>query len=129
MVSGNQALSEGQFKLWLRISQTVSATAIGSITLNFKNKILILQNCIYVPDIQKNLISVAYLHLQGYTVKFNSVVFIKHNKMNVCSSPLVDGLYYLNPKSYLLQDCDHGNVNVMHAPKRRKNSSVNKVHI
>ena len=102
MVSGNQALSEGQFKLWLRINQTVLATAIGSITLNFKNRILILENCLYVLDIQRNLISVDYLHLQGYTVKFNFVVFIKHNKMNVCSGSLVDGLHYLNPRYYLL---------------------------
>ena len=49
--------------------------------------------------------------------------------MNVCSSPLVNSLYYLNPRSYLLQDTDYGNVNVMHAPKRRKISSVNEVQL
>ena len=47
--------------------------------------------------------------------------------MNVCSGPSVDGLYYLNPRSYLLQDTDYGNMNIMHAKKRRKISSVNEV--
>ena len=98
----------------------VSVATIGSVTLNFKNRILILENCLYIPDIQRNLISVAYLHLQRYSIKFNYIVFIKHNKMNVCFGILVDGLYYLNPRSYLLQDTYYGNVNLMHAPKRRK---------
>ena len=70
----------------------MSATTIGSVTLNFKNMILILENCLYVLDIQKNLILVACLHFQEYTIKFNSAVFIKHHKMNFCSSPLVDSL-------------------------------------
>ena len=43
--------------------------------------------------------------------------------------PLVDGLYYLNPKCYLLQDTDYGSVNLMHASKRRKISSVNEVQL
>ena len=53
------------------------------------------------------------------------MAFISHNKVNVCFGPLVDHLYYLNPRFYLLQDTDYGNINIVHAPKRRKISSVN----
>ena len=63
----------------------VSTATIGLVTLYFKNRILILENCLYVLDIQMNLILVTSLHLQGYTVIFNYAVLNSYNKMNVCS--------------------------------------------
>ncbi|KAH9734858.1 Integrase catalytic domain-containing protein [Citrus sinensis] len=61
-------ISEGSVKLQLGTRQFVSAVKTGSVLLSFNNETLVLNNCLYVPDIKKNLISVACLSKQGYTV-------------------------------------------------------------
>ena len=38
------------------------------------------------------------------------------------------GLYF-NPRTYLLQDTNYGNINIAHAPKRRNFSSINNIHL
>ena len=69
-------LSEGRVKLQLGTRQFVPAVKIRSVLLSFNIEILVLNNCLYVPDITRNLISVACLSKQWYTINFGSSVSI-----------------------------------------------------
>ena len=63
----------------------MGATSIGRVSLSFGyNKTLILDDCLYVPDIKRNLISVACLISHGYNVSFHSDVFISRNSKKNC---------------------------------------------
>ena len=92
-------LSEGEHTLRVSTGAVVSARAIGVVYLYFRNnKHLVLNNCYYVPDITRNLISVALLFKQNYYVYFSpSTVDITLNKALICKGHLNNDLYILKP--------------------------------
>ena len=59
----------------------VVAVAVGVVTLHFEGgKFFVLDDCLYVPNVRRNLISVFYLSCNGYSLFFNKIlVFIKFN--------------------------------------------------
>ena len=63
-------LNEGEHTLRVGTGVVISAKAVGNVYLYFENKHLVLYDCYYVPDIYRNLISIALLFKQGYSVKF-----------------------------------------------------------
>ena len=76
---------------------TVVATAIGVFSLELSNnRILILEDCLYVPEVRRNLISVSKLALSGYSFLFNSKLVVKFQNKFVASGIIYDGLYLLN---------------------------------
>ena len=62
----SRQLDDGDISLTLGSEARVSAVAVGVVRLVFpNNKILVLNNALYVPSIRRNLISVPSLALQG----------------------------------------------------------------
>ena len=59
----------------------VAAVAMGVVTLHFEGgKFLVFSNCLYVPGVWRNLVSVSCLSCNGYSSVFNKdSVFIKYN--------------------------------------------------
>ncbi|KAI3457782.1 hypothetical protein Pfo_014445 [Paulownia fortunei] len=97
-------LNEGEHTLRVGTGAVVSARAVGIVYLYFRDKKhLVLRNCYYVPNITRNLISVALLFRQGYYVHFSSMaVDIFLNKVLICKGCLNNDLYVLKPTDSLL---------------------------
>ena len=70
------------------------AVAVGVVTLHFEGgKFLVLDDCLYVPEVRRNLVSVSCLSCNGYSSIFNkNLVFIKFNDD---IGMLCDNLYLL----------------------------------
>ena len=96
----------------------MSAVKTGSVLLSFNNETLIFNNCLYVLDIKRNLISVACLSRQGYTVNFGSYVSIFYNKKLICSSTLEYNLYHLRPMIHFMHDTVIDNDEYTHLSKK-----------
>ena len=88
------------------------------------HKILVLKDCLYVPQIRRNLISVSCLALDGYSSIFNKEsVSVKYGVDTICSGMLKDNLYLLEPNIPLFINSHESNL------KRKERSSMNKTHL
>ena len=70
--------------------------------LCFDSKVLIFEDCLYVPNVCRNLISATYLGKHGYCVILKDNVVIKKDKVFICSRNIVDSLYILTPDKHEL---------------------------
>ena len=95
-------LNEGELFLTLADGSRIPIIVVGLFNLCFKSKILILENCFYVPNVHRNLISANYLGKHGYCVILKDNVVIKKDKVFICSSNIMDGLYILTPNKHEL---------------------------
>ena len=76
---------------------TVAAAAIGVYHLYFSSqKLIILEDCLFVPQIRKSLISISKLVCSGYSFLFNSKLSIRYNNKFVAYVSLSGGLYILD---------------------------------
>ena len=77
----------------------VAAIVVGVVTLHFEGgKFLILDDCLYVPNVRRNLVSVFCLTCNGYSSIFNKdSIFIKLSDDIICCGMLHDNLYLLKP--------------------------------
>ena len=74
-------LSDGEIYLHMGNATKVAAVAVGDLHLSFgRDRILVLKNCLFVPSIRRNLVSVSSLVKNGYSVYFGNKVVIKENK-------------------------------------------------
>ena len=73
----------------------IPVIAIGVFDLYFDSRVLILKDCLYVPNVRRNLISATYLDKHGYCVILKDNVIIKKDKMFIYSGNIMDGLYIL----------------------------------
>ena len=66
------------------------AEAAGEVSLHFGgHKVLVLKDCLYVPQIRRNLISVSCLACNGYSASFNeNSVSILNGEDKICSGML-----------------------------------------
>ena len=89
--------------MWLGDTSKVAAVAVGVVSLHFSgDKILVLDDCLYVPNVRRNLISVSCLSYNGFSAIFNKkFVSIKYDIDEICCGMLVDNLYILEPISHL----------------------------
>ena len=56
------------FQSSLANGSRIRVVAIGVINLCFESRVLILEDCFYVPNVRRNLISITYLGKHGYCV-------------------------------------------------------------
>ena len=79
----------------------VAAVAVGVVTLHFEGgKFFVLSDCLYVPGVRRNLVSVFCLSCNIYSSFFNKYfIFIKYNDDIICHGMLSDNLYLLEPIS------------------------------
>ena len=77
--------------------------AVGEVSLYFgEHKVLVLKDCLYVPNIRRNLIFVSCLVCNGYSASFNkNLVSILNGKDKICSGMLIDNLYLIEPNAPL----------------------------
>ena len=70
--------------LTLADGSRTSIVAVGVFNLCFESRVLILVDCLYVPNIRRNLIFATYLGKHGYCVMLKDNVVIKKDKVFIC---------------------------------------------
>ena len=77
----------------------MAAAAVGKLVLNFlHSKYLIIRDVYYVPDFEKNLVSISRLMNDGFSLTFNNDgIDIFRNDLIICKAVLFDNLFYLKP--------------------------------
>ena len=92
-------LPEREIYLLMGDTSRVAVVAVGVVTLHFGGgKKLVLSDCLYVPGVRRNLVSVSYLSYNGYLSLFNKYsIFIKYRDDIICRGMLLDNLYLLEP--------------------------------
>ena len=117
-------LARGEIDLLMGDTSRVAAVAVGVVTLHFEgDKILVLDDCLYVPNVRRNLVSVSCLSCNGYSSFFNkNFVFIKFNDDIICSGMLHDNLYLLKPLTLQVNSHETNH-------KRKEISPVNQTHL
>ena len=90
-------LNEREVILKMGTGATVAATAIGTFYLELSStRTLVLDDCLYVPEVRRNLVSVSKLGCSGYSFLFTSKLVVKFNNKIVTSGILQDGLCFLS---------------------------------
>ena len=70
-------MNEGALFLTLADESKILVVAIGVFNLCFESRVFILENCLYVPNVCRNLVSTTYLGKHGYYVILKDNVVIK----------------------------------------------------
>ena len=98
---------------------------MGEVSLHFGgHKVLVLKDCLYVPNIRRNLISVSCLACNGYSASFNkNSVSILNGEDKICFGMLIDNLYLIEPNTTLCINSHESN------HKRKEPSSINLTHL
>ena len=105
--------------LTLADKSRIPIVTVGVFNLCFKPKIVILEDCLYVPNVRRNLISTTYLGKHGYCVILKDNVVKKKGKMFIYSSNIVDGLYILTPDKHELYNSELNNDSHVKSLKRK----------
>ena len=93
-----KSLKEGEMQLKIASSASISVIGLGNLSLTFSNNsILVLHDCLFVPDSRNNLISVSKLCNDSYSVSFNKnhAYIMKENEVVTCGT-LVNNLYHIH---------------------------------
>ena len=107
--------------LRLGIGVKVGATCIGRVSLSFRcNKTLVLDDCLYIPDIKRNLNLVVCLIFYGYNVSFHSDVCISRNGKEICKGSRLGNLYYVYPIALISYDTE-----IMHTVSNKRKAEHN----
>ena len=88
--------------LTLADGSKILVVAFGVFNLYFSSKVLILEDCLYVPNVHRNLIFATYLGIHGYCVILKDNVINKKDKVFFYSGNIVDGLLILTPNKHEL---------------------------
>ncbi|MGI4673348.1 hypothetical protein ACR2XN_28180 [Klebsiella pneumoniae] len=78
----SRMLRDGEMYVFMGDATKVAVVAVGVITLYFGiDRILVLNNCLYVPSFRRNLISVSKLAMDGYNVCLDRSTELQENKV------------------------------------------------
>ena len=103
----------------------VLAEPVGDVHLYFNEfRFILLKNCFYVPNLKRNLISVACLIKDSYSVSFNKTIVIRKNNSFIYSGCMDSNLYFIKPEMYSLLD-----TKLIDNSKRLKTSHFNKAYL
>ena len=97
----------------------ILVVANGVFNLCFDSRILILEDCLYVPNVRRNLIFATYLGKHGYCAILKDNVVIKKDKVFICSGNIVDSLYILTPDKHELYNSELDNNSHVKSLKRK----------
>ena len=103
----------------------IPVVPVGVFNLCFKSRVLILEDCLYVPNIHRNLIFATYLGKHGYCVMLKDNVVIKKDKVFICFGNIVYGLYILTPDKHKLYNYELDNNSHVKSLKRKFPSTNN----
>ena len=118
-------MKKGEINLQVGNETNFATLALGSISLIMPTgKVLILEDCYYVPKFVSNIISISMLDKRGFRIIFNN---------NICSIYHDDDLYvngYLQRDIYVLLDVNHNSImHVSSSFKRKRDNQVNKTYL
>ena len=102
-------LNKGELFLTLADRSRISVLAVGVFNLCFDSRVLILKDCLYVPNVCRNLIFATYLGKHGYCVILKDNIVIKKGKVFICFGNIVDGFYILTPNKHELYNFELDN--------------------
>ena len=115
------SIEKGQRYLKLGNGELISVKAIGPVVLFLENnRTLCLEDCLFVPDFKRNLVSVSCLVEHGLTLQFNSSVSIRSKSFFICSGDLMNNLYFLSSLSYDINVIEIVENEHNHLAKKRK---------
>ena len=109
--------------LTLAAGSRIPVVAIGVFNFYFSSRVLILKDCLNVPNVRRNLISATYLGKHGYCIILKDNVVIKNNKVFICFGNIVDGLYILTPNKNELYNSELDNNSHVKSLKRKFHST------
>ena len=112
-------VNEGELFLTLADGSKILVVTIGVFNLCFDSRVLILEDCLYVPNVCRNLIFATYLGRHGYCVILKDNVVIKKDKVFICSGNIVDDLYIINPDKHELYNSELDNNSHVKSLKRK----------
>ena len=112
-------MNEGELFFTLADRNRIPIVVVGVFNLCFDSRVLILEDCLYVSNVRRNLISTTYLGKHGYCVILKDNVVIKKDKVFICSSNIVDGLYILTPDKHELCNSELNNNSHVKSLKRK----------
>ena len=112
-------MNKGKLFLTLADRSKIPVVAVGVFNLCFNSRVLILKDCLYVPNVRRNLISATYLGKQGYCVILKDSIVIKKDKVFICFGNVVDGLYILTPDKHELYNSELDNNSHVKSLKRK----------
>ena len=118
-------LNEGELFLTLAAGSRIPVVAIGVFNLYFSSRVLILKDCLNVPNVRRNLISATYLGKHGYCIILKDNVVIKNNKVFIFFGNIVDGLYILTLDKHELYNFELDNNSHVKSLKRKFPSTNN----
>ena len=95
--------------LTLADGSRIPVVAVGVFNLCFCSRVLLLEDCLYVPNVCRNFISATYLGWHGYYVILKENVVIKNDKVFICSDNIVNGLYILTLDKHELYNSELDN--------------------
>ena len=78
-----------------------------------------MEDCLYVPNVRRDLIFVTYLGKHGYCVILKDNVVIKKDKVLICFGNIVEGLYILTPDKHELYNFELDNNSHVKSLKRK----------
>ena len=105
--------------LTLADGSKILVVVVGVFNLCFDSNVLILEDCLYVPNVCSNLISATYLGRHGYSIILKDNVVIKKDKVFICSSNIVNGLYIITPDKHELYNSELDNNSHVKLLKRK----------
>ena len=111
--------------LTLADESRIPVVAVEVFNLCFGTRVLILKDCLYVPNVYRNLISATYLGRRGYYVILKDNIIIKKDKVFICSGNIVDGLYILTLNKHELYNFELDNNSHVKSLKRKFPSTNN----
>ena len=111
-------LNEGEMFLTLANRRKIPIVAFGVFNLCFGFKVLILEDCLYVPNVRRNMISATYLGRHGYCVILKDNVVIKKDKVFICFGNIIDGLYIITLDKHELYNSELDNNSYVESLKR-----------
>ena len=112
-------MNDGELFLTLADGSRIPVLAVGVFNLCFDSRVLILEDCLYVPNVHRNLISATYLGKHGYCVILKDNVVIKKDKVFICFGNIVDDLYILTPNKHELYNSELDNDSHVKSLKRK----------
>ena len=118
-----RSLNEGEMQLKIASSASISVIAVGDVSISFfNNLVLVLHDCLFVPDSRKNLISVSKLCNNSYSVSFNKtyVSIMKENEVVTCGT-LMNNLYHIDCVVIQVDNVEHS--------LKRKEPSINQTQL
>ena len=122
-LKNRRILEDGEVDLRVGNGAKVDALAVGTYEVTLPSGLLlVLNNCYYVPALNRNIISISCLDNEGFNfLIFDKKFSIYKNDMHYCTAVLFSGLYILD-----VENRDDGIYNIS---KKSKPNDVNHTYL